>query len=356
MESKDSDQRKKKTYSAIGKGLGRGLSQLFEEKKVFNSIKESRQNKEDLAENESNASDGDNRNKEEHIKLVTDNVSSSNAKLEYIDINLIRPCPTQPRKIFEKDLLEELAESIKNNGVLQPIIVHQENEEGFYEIIAGERRWRASKMANINKMPVIIKQIDEEKAFLYSIIENIQRAELLPIEESEVYSRLFDNGHTHEEISSLVNKSRSYISNMMRLNNLPFSVKQMLNSKELTIGHARALVNLENAAEIAVQIIAADLNVRETERLIKKMSVKNISNLMTNQAQEESNSIYNNSSDSDDANNQNKTELRELENFVSKSINAKVVINDGSINIKYKDFADLDRIVNLLISQEKCDV
>ena len=205
-------------------------------------------------------------------------------------------------------------------------------------------------------MPVIIKQIDEEKAFLYSIIENIQRAELLPIEESEVYSRLFDNGHTHEEISSLVNKSRSYISNMMRLNNLPFSVKQMLNSKELTIGHARALVNLENAAEIAVQIIAADLNVRETERLIKKMSVKNISNLMTNQAQEESNSIYNNSSDSDDANNQNKTELRELENFVSKSINAKVVINDGSINIKYKDFADLDRIVNLLISQEKCDV
>ena len=103
-------------------------------------------------------------------------------------------------------------------------------------------------------------------------------------------------------------------------------------------------------------IIAADLNVRETERLIKKMSLKNISNLMTKQAQEERRSIYNNISDSDYANNQNKTELRELENFVSKSINAKVVINDESINIKYKDFADLDRIVNLLISQERSDV
>ncbi len=246
------------------KVLGRGLSDLFIDKVSLIQ------------------------NNNETIAAINEN-NSGNSVTE-LDISSIMPCSTQPRKVFDEESLNELASSIKENGVLQPIIVRKIKNSGannIYEIIAGERRWRASKIANQKTIPVIIKEIDDHKAFLISIIENLQRLELSPMEEAEVYQRLINDGYTHDQIASMLNKSRSYISNSTRLMHLTPKVKNLINQKTLSVGHAKILltngIDDESQDDLAEQIIKKNLNIRQTDCLIKKFLDKNDNNQNENQ-------------------------------------------------------------------------
>ncbi|MBO5287581.1 MAG: ParB/RepB/Spo0J family partition protein [Clostridia bacterium] len=187
----------------------------------------------------------------------------------------IEPKADQPRKYFDQESLEQLAESIKNHGLLQPIIV-RESAGGFYQIIAGERRWRASKLAGLTEVPVIIMQADALKAAEIAIIENIQREDLNPYEEASAYhSLMVQYDLTQEEVAEKVGKSRSAIANTMRLLDLPEEVLEMLKTGDISAGHARALLGLkdkEAIVETAQKILLRSLSVRDTEALVKKMN------------------------------------------------------------------------------------
>lgn len=199
--------------------------------------------------------------------------SSSNSGQDVFQVNVdhISPCPFQPRKHFSEVELDELANSIRQNGVLQPIIVRQKNEDS-YEIIAGERRWRACKKAGLRFIPVIVKEASDKEVLHYAIIENIQRENLTPIEESESYEKLrSDYNYTHEELAQVLGKSRSYISNILRLNSLDDKIKEIVRSNGISAGHARALVGLssEEQESYANEIVHNSLSVRDTEQRIK---------------------------------------------------------------------------------------
>ncbi|CAN0581652.1 unnamed protein product, partial [Ectocarpus sp. 12 AP-2014] len=164
-----------------------------------------------------------------------------------VDINLIYANEGQPRKYFDSEKIQELANSISTHGLLQPIIVKKDNA-GKYKIVAGERRYRAAKMVHLQEIPVIVKDFDEKELFEVALIENIQRDELSAIEEAEGYQKLVnDYGYTQSEIASVIGKSRSHIANLLRLNQLPESVKNMVNDGSLSMGHARCLIGLDNA-------------------------------------------------------------------------------------------------------------
>lgn len=187
----------------------------------------------------------------------------------------IEPKPDQPRKHFDEEALEQLAESIKNHGLLQPIIV-RESAGGFYQIIAGERRWRASKLAGLVEVPVIIMEADSLKAAEIAIIENVQREDLNPYEEATAYKALIDQySLTQEQVAERVGKSRSAIANTMRLLDLPDEVLEMLKTGDISAGHARALLGMKDkdaVVDIAKKILTHSLNVRDTESLVKKLN------------------------------------------------------------------------------------
>ena len=188
-----------------------------------------------------------------------------------VDVNRLRPLPNQPRKTFRDDALDELAESIKSRGMLQPIVVRDPEHDGHYEIIAGERRWRAAQKAQIHQVPVIIREFDDVTALEIAIIENIQREQLNAWEEGEAYRRLIDDhGHTQEALGRIVGKSRSHVANLMRLRNLPLPVHDWLTAGEITMGHARALLGAEDPLVLGRMIVQRGLLVRETERHVKK--------------------------------------------------------------------------------------
>lgn len=188
-----------------------------------------------------------------------------------VEVNRLRPLPNQPRKTFDDNALDELAESIKSRGVLQPIVVRDPDHDGHYEIIAGERRWRAAQRAHIHQVPVIIREFDDVTALEIAIIENVQREQLNAWEEGEAYRRLIDDhGHTQEALGRIVGKSRSHVANLMRLRNLPLPVHDWLTAGELTMGHARALLGSDDPVGLGRMIVQRGLSVRETERLIKK--------------------------------------------------------------------------------------
>ena len=188
-----------------------------------------------------------------------------------VEVNRMRPLPNQPRKNFDDDALDELAESIRSRGMLQPIIVRDPDHDGHYEIIAGERRWRAAQRAQIHQVPVIIKEFDDITALEVAIIENIQREQLNAWEEGEAYRRLIDDhGHTQEALGRIVGKSRSHVANLMRLRNLPLPVHGWLTAGQITMGHARALLGSDDPEGLGRLIVQRGLSVRETERLIKK--------------------------------------------------------------------------------------
>jgi ParB family chromosome partitioning protein len=193
--------------------------------------------------------------------------------LREIDADLISPNPYQPRSEFDSESLGELASSIKQNGVVQPIIVRQLGAR--YELIAGERRWRAAQMAGLLKLPAVIKNVDDEKALEIALIENIQRDELNAIEEAQAYQRLWEHfGLSQEEISQRVGKSRATVANALRLLKLPEKVRKLLIDNKLTMGHARALLALEDPRsqiQAAQQIIEKELSVRTTEKLVRQL-------------------------------------------------------------------------------------
>lgn len=175
----------------------------------------------------------------------------------------------QPRRVFSTETLADLVVSIKEKGVLQPLLVRPHpHKTGLFEIIAGERRYRASKMAGLTKVPVLIKNFSDQEALEVAIIENLQREDLNPLEEAEAYKRLLKEFHyTQEALSRVIGKSRSHLANMMRLLDLPEEIKNMLEKKELTVGHARALLTVSKPVELAREVIKKGLNVRQTEKL-----------------------------------------------------------------------------------------
>jgi ParB family chromosome partitioning protein len=202
--------------------------------------------------------------------LIGDNYDNKEYRQEYLSISLLHPSKFQLRKHFDEESLKEFASSIEKSGIIQPIVVRKDSNNDGYEIIAGERRWRASKIANLDNAPVIIKDLNDKESLEVSIIENIQRQDIYPVEEVEAYRKLISEfSYTHEELALAVGKSRSHITNMTRMLSLPDKVKTMINKKKLSMGHARALINVENAEGTAEKIVSQGLSVRQTEKLVK---------------------------------------------------------------------------------------
>jgi ParB family chromosome partitioning protein len=186
-----------------------------------------------------------------------------------VPIEFLRPNPRNPRKIFDEAELGELALSIRQRGLIQPIIVRpMQNLPDAFEIVAGERRWRAAQRAELHEVPVVVVEIDDRTSAEYAIIENIQRTDLTPLEEAEGYNQLLGEfKYRHEDLSHLVGKSRVHVTNMLRLLNLPEDIKDLLRTKQITAGHARALLMVENPSAVARQAVAKRLTVREIEAI-----------------------------------------------------------------------------------------
>lgn len=254
-----------------------------------------------------------------------------------VPIEVIEPNPDQPRRIFNESALQELAESIREKGIIQPIIVRKSpRDDTKYEIVAGERRWRASQIAKLHEVPVIVRNFTDAEVLEVAIIENIQRADLNALDEAAGYQQLMDRfGHTQENLASALGKSRSYIANMLRLLNLPSSVQTLVSTGELSAGHARALVGHEDADKIAQKIVAGGLSVRDAERLAKEN--KSQPNKGTAKATKEKDA-----------------DTRMLENELSANLKMKVDINQhqseekGILSIKYKDLNELDTLLRKL--------
>lgn len=194
-----------------------------------------------------------------------------------LPIEFLNPTPLQPRRIFREAQLKELANSIKESGLLQPILVRPGQMKDSYEIVAGERRWRAAQKAGLHEVPVVVRDLDNQDVLQISIIENVQREDLTPVEEAQGYSRLInDFGHKQEEVAKLVGKSRSHIANLVRLLTLPKDVIRLLDERKLTMGHARALIGSDDPSALAKRILREALNVRDIEALAgsKKRAAK----------------------------------------------------------------------------------
>lgn len=251
-----------------------------------------------------------------------------------LSIDDIAPGRMQPRKHFNQEKIQELADSISSNGLIQPIVVNK-SEDGKYEIIAGERRYRACKIAGIKTVPVIIKELKERQILEIALIENIQREELTAIEEAEGYEKLIkDFGYTQVELAASVGKSRSHVANILRLNKLPDEVKKMVNDGELSMGHVRCLIGLPDAVEIANKIVANDLNVRQAEELTRKKTVtKNVPHQDKPQPELNDDFIL-------------------LGQSLSEKFGVKVVVenswNGGKISFHYNNLEELDIILSRL--------
>ena len=189
-----------------------------------------------------------------------------------VPVEQVQPTPDQPRRTFGQDALQELAASIAEKGIIQPLIVRQSpRDTSTYEIVAGERRWRAAQMAKLHEIPVLLRDYDDTEVLEIAIIENIQRADLNPIDEAAGYKQLMDRfGHTQDKLAAALGKSRSHIANLLRLLNLPEEVQTYLIRGQLSAGHARALVGHDQAVALAREVIQRNLSVRETEQLAKK--------------------------------------------------------------------------------------
>ena len=274
--------------SKIKKGLGRGLSSLIGETKV---------------ENKTN-------------------------KLPLSDIS---PNKFQPRKNFDEENLEDLKNSIRERGVIQPIIVRKSNGgNSKYEIIAGERRWLAARKAGLHDIPVVVTEADDLKSLEFAIVENVQRHDLNPLEEAQGYKRLIDEFfYDQEKVSKFIGKSRSYITNSLRLLSLPKDVLVLVEQKKISTGHAKILVGLDNASFVANKIIEKQLSVRQSENFVKIFKKKGIKSLVKD------------------------PNLRELEQSIQDKIGLRVNIksnkrNKGSITFDFSDIDQLNKIISII--------
>ncbi len=266
---------------------------------------------------------------------VTAGVSRETTKLR---MSLIEPNRSQPRKNFEKESLEELADSIRQFGVLQPILVRKTG--ATFEIVAGERRWRAARLAGLKEIPAIVKDFSEKEAAEIAIIENIQREDLNPLEEARAYRTLMEEfGLTQEEIAGRVSRSRPSIANALRLLQLDESVQKLLETGELTAGHARALVTLPSPLQkqAAEQIVGNSLSVRETEALLKKMQDPGTAKKKADRKKKDGTELY----------------LQELSKKLTASLGSKVTVSPmnrgkGRVEIEYYSDNDLEKLLERL--------
>jgi len=242
------------------------------------------------------------------------------------------PNKYQPRKIFDESNLEDLTNSIKERGMIQPIIVrNSNNDKSKFEIIAGERRWIAAQRAGLHNVPVVITEADDLKSLEFAIVENVQRHDLNPLEEAQGYRRLIDEfSYDQEKVSKFIGKSRSHISNSLRLLNLPEDVIKLIETQKLTAGHAKILVGLENASFVASKIIEKKLSVRQAENLVKIFKNKKVK-----------------------ASSAKDTNIIALELSISNKIGLNVDIqndkrNKGKISFEYKDLDQLNKIIDIL--------
>ena len=277
--------------SQIKKGLGRGLSSLIGETKV-----ESKTNKLSLSD--------------------------------------IIPNKFQPRKNFDEEKLIDLTNSIKERGVIQPIIVRKSSSDlSKYEIIAGERRWLAARRANLHEIPVVVTEADDLKSLEFAIVENVQRHDLNPLEEAQGYKKLIDNfSYDQEKVSKFIGKSRSYITNSLRLLTLPEDVIKLIETQKISAGHAKILVGLDNASFVANKIVDKKLSVRQTEIFVKIFKNKRQKSL-----------------------NNKDTNIIALELSISNKIGLNVDIqnnkrNKGKISFEYKDLDQLNKIIEIIKS------
>ena len=248
-----------------------------------------------------------------------------------IAISKLRPSSIQPRRLFDKNSINELAESIKSKGLVQPILVRpSKSEVGEYEIIAGERRWRAAQIAQLHELPAVVKNLDDVEALEMAIIENVQRADLSPIEEAAGYKKLMEQyNHTQEALAPIVGKSRSHIANIIRLLNLPASIQDMISQGIITSGHARAIMNSAFPEELAKKIVEENLSVRQAESLVKEKKTKPAKNKLK------------------------PADTVDLEQRLTELLGLDVVISDngkrgGSIKVKYKTLDQLELVTNKL--------
>lgn len=253
-----------------------------------------------------------------------------------INVGEIKPNAFQPRKDFDERAIEELASSIQENGILQPLIVRK--TEGQYEIIAGERRWRAAQRAGLTRVPVIIKDVSDREALELALVENLQREDLNPIEEATAYEQLIEDfGLTHEEISKRIGKERSTITNQLRLLKLPDEIKQALIAGEITAGHARAILGIQSSAkakEILEAIKRDKLSVRKTEKLVQKISIHK-----EKTARFDNSDFY----------------IKYITDELKKALGTQVKIIDregkGKIEIEYYSKMELERLIEILIGR-----
>ena len=258
-------------------------------------------------------------------------IKSSNSK---ISIGSIVPNKNQPRKFFEKEALDELTNSIKERGIIQPLIVRNSDDvEGKYELIAGERRWQAAQKAGLHEVPVLIISADNLKSLELAIIENVQRKDLNAVEEAESYKNLIDKfNYDQDKVAKFIGKSRSHISNSIRLLSLPNKIIDMIRNQKISQGHAKILVGLENAVLLADKIVKKKLSVRQSENLVKLL--KNGSKKISN---------------SKDPN------IAATEDELSSKIGMRVFLNNkknnsGILSIEYKEIEQLDRLINIIKS------
>jgi len=275
----------------IKKGLGRGLSSLIGETKI------------DIQKNK-------------------------------ISISDIVPNKFQPRKIFDKENLNDLTQSIKERGILQPIIVRKSSDDNSkFEIIAGERRWLAAQRANLHEVPVVITEADDLKSLEFAIVENVQRHDLNPLEEAQGYKRLIDEfSYDQEKVSKFIGKSRSHITNSLRILTLPIEVIKLIETQKLTAGHSKILVGLENASFVANKIVEKKLSVRQAENFVQLFKKKRQKSKNTKD-----------------------TNIIALELSVSNKIGLNVEIqnnkrNKGKISFEYKDLDQLNKIIDIIKS------
>jgi ParB family chromosome partitioning protein len=260
-----------------------------------------------------------------------------------LPIEKIQPNPDQPRRMFSDDNLSELAASILAKGIIQPLIVRKSPKvPDTYEIVAGERRWRAAQLAQLHELPVLVREFDDVEVLEVAIIENIQRLDLNPVEEAAGYKQLMDKfGHTQEKLAEALSKSRSYIANLLRLLHLPDEVLNLLQSGALSAGHARALITSDNPVDLARQVVSSGLSVRATELLVKKAAAGD------NPVPKKAASSTRNPGIKD-------ADTRALEGDLSAALGLKVSVdhsaNDtsGQITLTYKTLEQLDDICRVL--------
>lgn len=289
------------------RGLGRGLSSLMSDVAIDNTPKQA---------------------------------GAGNAE-QLIPIEMIAPNPDQPRRDFPQNDLDDLVASIREKGVIQPLILRKfAGKTTSYEIVAGERRWRAAQLAQLHEVPAIIREYSDTEVLEIAIIENIQRADLNPVEEATGYQQLMQRfGHTQEKLATALGKSRSHIANLMRLLQLPQEILTMLREGKLTQGHARALITTDNPVELARLVVKKGLSVRETERLAKAPATKPIKQQLKPSEKD--------------------ADTRALEGDLAANLGMKVSVahapgkENGKLTISYKNLEELDDLCRILTAMPR---